>query len=597
MDNNLEKIKILTKAFDFTGNTTDEYLFTINCVDYFYYNGNIGKSDIIDGFTDGAYDGGIDFIYVEDENNIKLIQGKSSTDLKYNDIRDLFNKMRETVINFKNNQTSHYNKNLRIIFSEALDNGDNPNIELVLFTNTYIAPEVMDLIKENIFSSDDYINFKMTIYDGSEILNQVLKTDQSAMEIACADLLLDRPKNYLEYSEGKGAIFSIKASSLHDLYEKYADKGLFGYNLREHISQKNVDEAIDITIKEDKNNFWFYNNGITIGCEDYSPDGNRLRLYNFSIINGAQTTTKIGESKFIDAKYDFSLVCKVIKSEGSLNDEFIRRISAASNSQKPIKFRDLKSNSKEQQIIQLNCMNSKRPLAIEIKRGVKPKNYKRVQNWEKITNEYLGQLLLSCQYHMPGTARSKTSDIFGKDEIYNLLFSQDKVKKYNYETLYEFVRFGHLYDEFKVEYDAELNQKIKLTENESLKTELNDKDGICRNGKFIILSIIFYLYKRNNLGLTNKTFLKIKNTLIDCKIECEDDYEKFVKNYKKLFMFLIDRLNEIYNKNKYNMKLTSYSNFFKSDKNFEDIIIPEIDKIYEDEYFNAGLLSMLTIFK
>ena len=597
MNGNLEKIKALTNTLDFSGNTSDEYLFTINCVDYFYYSGNIGKSDIIDGFTDGAYDGGIDFIYVEDENNIKLIQGKSSTNLNYGDIRDLFNKMRETVLNFKNNEISQYNKNLKNIFKDVLDNGDNPNIEMVLFTNTYIEPDVMDNIRDNIISSEDYIGYKISVYDADELLFQALKIDQSSMEIPTADLLLDRPKNYLEYDNGKGAIFSIKASSLHDLYEKYSNKGLFGYNLREHISQKNVDDAIDRTIKEDKDNFWFYNNGITIGCKDYTPDGNRLRLYDFSIINGAQTTTKIGESNRINSDNDFSIVCKVIKSEGSLNDEFIRKISAASNSQKPIKFRDLKSNSREQQTIQMNFINSKNKLAIEIKRGVRPKNYRQVQNWERITNEYLGQLLLSCQYLMPGTARSKTSDIFSKEDTYNMLFSQDKVKKYNYESLYEFVRFGHLYDEFKIEYDSELNLEIKLSDNEAVKNELNDKDGICRNGKFVVLAILFYLFKKKNMGLGNKPFSKYKTTLIDCNINIEDDIEIFNKNYKKLFKFIIDRLNEIYNKNKYNMKLTSYSNFFKSDKNFEDIIIPEIDKIYNDEFFGPGLISMLSIFK
>ncbi len=597
MNENLEKIKALTKNLDFSGNTSDEYLFTINCVDYFYYNGNIGKSDIIDGFTDGAYDGGIDFIYVEDENNLKLIQGKSSNDLNYGDIRDLFNKMRETVSNFKNNEIMQYNKNLRSIFKEALENGDNPNIELVLFTNTYIESDVMEKIRENIITSEDYIDLKLTIYDADELLAQVLKIDQSSMIIDSADLLLDKPKNYLEYENEKGAIFSIKASSLHELYKKYSDKGLFGYNLREHITQKNVDDAIDTTIKEDRNNFWFYNNGITIGCKDYQPDGNRLRLYDFSIINGAQTTTKIGESKYVDSDHDFCLVCKVIKSDGSLDDEFIRKISEASNSQKPIKFRDLKSNSKEQQTVQLNFMNSKNKLAVEIKRGVKPKNYRRVQNWERISNEYLGQLLLSCQYQMPGTARSKTSDIFGKEEVYNLLFSKDKVRKYNYDALYEFVRFGHLYDDFKVEFDSELNQKIKLTDDDTLKNKLNDKDGICRNGKFVILAIIFYLYKKKKMNLDNKPFSKIKKTLIDHEIELEEDNEKFTKNYKKLFEFLIDRLSEIYNNNRFSMKLTSFSNFFKSDKNFEDYIITEIDKIYDDEYFNTGLLSMLSIFK
>ncbi len=596
LDENLKKIKALTSNIDFSGNNTDEYLFTINCVDYFYFGGNIGKVDIIDGFTDGANDGGIDFIYTDSENVIHLIQGKSQKDLTYDDIRDLFYKIREAVLNFKKGEIDQYNKKLKDIFQNALDNGDNPDIELVLFTNTMIEEDLLDKIKKEIVDSEDFANYKVVVYSAEDIAYQVLKVDQKPMEISEAALLLDGTKNSLSYQEGKGAIFSIRAVSLKKLFEKYADKGLFGYNLREHVAQKNVDDAIDKTIKEDRENFWFYNNGITIGCKDYKPDGNELKIYNFSIINGAQTTTKIGESKFIDDNHDFSLVCKVIKSEGSLGDEFIRKISEASNSQKPIKFRDLKSNAPEQQLLQSKFMELNNPLSVEIKRGVKPKNYRRVNSWERISNEYLGQIILSCQYQMPGTARSKTSDIFGKEETYNLIFSKDRVKKYNYETLYEMVNFGHLYDDFKVDYDEELNRQIKLTDNETIKIDLNNKDGICRNGKYVILSIIFYLYKKKCLDMADKPFSKIKNTVIydNLILSSADDFED---RCRKLFEFIIDRLNYIYNTYKFSMKLTSYSNFFKSDKNFEDVIIPEIDKTYNDPYFNSGLLKMLTIFE
>ena len=61
--------------------------------------------------------------------------------------------------------------------------------------------------------------------------------------------------------------------------------GLFSYNLREHIKQANVDDGINRTIQKEPDKFWFYNNGITIGCEDYMISGNTVKLYNFSIIN------------------------------------------------------------------------------------------------------------------------------------------------------------------------------------------------------------------------------------------------------------------------------------------------------------------------
>ena len=35
-----------------------------------------------------------------------------------------------------------------------------------------------------------------------------------------------------------------------------------------------------------------------------------MKLYNFSIINGAQTTTKIGKNKLIDEEHDLHLFVK-----------------------------------------------------------------------------------------------------------------------------------------------------------------------------------------------------------------------------------------------------------------------------------------------
>lgn len=65
----------------------------------------------------------------------------------------------------------------------------------------------------------------------------------------------------LAYGEN-GRIVNVKATSIKYLYEKYADSGLFSYNLREHVAQKNVDEGIELTIKNDKDNFF---GSITMG--------------------------------------------------------------------------------------------------------------------------------------------------------------------------------------------------------------------------------------------------------------------------------------------------------------------------------------------
>ncbi len=597
MNNNLDKIRSLCKNYEFTGNTSDEFLFTINCVDYFYFNKNIGQVDILDGFSDGSGDGGIDFVY-NDSEKLYFIQGKSTSNLSYDEIRDAFYKMVETLNSLQEKKFDAYNKRLVNIYKDKIDIVDSPSLQLVLFTNTRLDDSTKKRV-DAMSKEEAFDNFEITVYGKNELELQEQTVDGENQLVKEGFLFLDSTKNSLTYQNGIGAVFSVRASSLKELYLKYSTSGLFGYNLREHIAQKSVDSNILKTIQNEKENFWFFNNGITIGCSDYRVDGNKLVLYDFSIINGAQTTTNIGKSNLVDVENDFYIVCKVVKSPNSLEDDFIRRISEASNSQKPIKFRDLKSNSYEQHLLQNNSINAKHKLAIEIKRGVKPRNYKYVENsWQRVTNEYLGQLLLSFQFQLPGTARSKTSDIFGNDSVYNLIFSRDRINKYDYETIYAFVKLAHLYDDFKCSYEMENYKKVSMTDNDDMKKELNDKTGMCRNAKFTCMALLGYLYKRIIKKIDEGSTQKLENEIIvgDFSLNHDSD-ESYMENLNYLFEFMIDNLNDLYAKKQSTLKLTGQSNFLKSDKYYREIIIPAFEKLINDRYLSIGIIQSMEIFK
>lgn len=595
MNNNLPKIRALCSNYDFNGNTSDEYLFTLNCVDYFYYNKNIGEVDVLDGFTDGPGDGGIDFIYSNSE-KIYLIQGKSSANISYDEIRDLLLKMNETIINLNNKNNDYYINKLVQLYNDKIETLDTIEYELVLFTNT-IIDDALRLRIDKLSKTDELKDYTVTIYGKEEIDNQVMNIDNGDILVDTGKLLLDSPKNYLTYMDGMGAIFSIRASSLKELYAKYSNNGLFGYNLREHIVQKSVDSGIEKTIKQEKDNFWFFNNGITIGCSDYIIDGNKLVLYNFSIINGAQTTTNIGKSNVINSDNDFPLVCKVVKSANSLEDEFIRRISEASNSQKPIKFRDLKSNASEQKLLQSKSLNATNKLAIEIKRGVRPRNYKYVESWQRVTNEYIGQLLWACQYQCPGSARSKTSDIFGNETTYNMIFSKDKISKYDCETLFSFVKLGKLYDEFKIKYTENNFNKANLTPNETEKNDLSNKSSVCRNAKFTCLALISYFYKRIYLRIDNPYDKRLDEpNIVGDFSQNYDDEEKYIDSLNYLFEFIIDKISTIYDKYQPQLRATSHSNFLKTDKVYKDIIRVEFSKLFNDKYDREKIIDNMRIF-
>lgn len=576
------KILEMCKNLRFSeGKLSDEYLFTLNVVDLFYYKKNMGQIDIKTGFTDGPNDGGIDFIYSDNE-TMYLVQGKSSENLSFDDIKNIFYKMAETVINFDDKNYYDYSQILRTAYINSYDDlNDDKNIELVLFTNTILDDKTKKKIAE--FSQKEPINnYKITIYDEYDIKEKeaIIAQDSDLVNEDYIEIMLN-PENkndILSYGDN-GIIVNVKASSVKHLYEKYSMRGLFSYNLREHIGQKSVDDAIDRTIKNEKDRFWFYNNGITIGCEHFFKDGNRIKLYGFSIINGAQTTTKIGKSKLIDEKNDFVLSCKVVKAENSVekDGDFIGKISEASNSQKPIKQRDLKANAKEQKIMQYDSeQNGKYALAIEIKRGVKPPNYRKVEKWQCVTNEYIGQLIYACILQHPGPARNSKNSMFSSSKLYNQIFK----RKHNYDTLYDLVRIGNTYDEFLLKF-IENNDDVDII-------------AVAQNGKLTVIAILLYLYKKQKRivkSFSSDQLYKDNVTGLLITDYPDDDLDKKLDN---LFTFIIRKLRSIYETKKDSMKITSYSNFFKSEQIYE-LILKEFDNL--DEWDKEKIKDFMVIFE
>lgn len=581
MEQKNEKIMNLCKDLSLAeGKQTEEYLFTLEMVDLFYYKGNIGKIDIKTGFTDGTGDGGIDFIYTDDE-VMYLIQGKTSEDLTIEDISNVFYKMKNTVENFESGEYSQYSKKLKSVYKNVYDSlDDNKNIELVLFTNIKLNEEVLKKINK-LREKPEFSSFEIIIHDKGDIERKEILaySDRDLVEEDAVQIFLNKENKNDKLSYGEnGIIVNVKATSIKSLYEKHSDSGLFSYNLREHVSQKNVDEGIEFTIKNDKDNFWFYNNGITIGCEDFIESGNKIKLYNFSIINGAQTTTKIGKSKLIDGKHDFPLVCKIVKSDlnNKKSREFIGKISEASNSQKPIKFRDLKSNDIQQKELEAKAGSNKYPLAIEIKRGVKAKNYNKVrEKWQRVSNEYVGQLILSCVFQKPGIARNSKNTIFSSKKMYQQVF----VRKHDFDTLYDLVRLGNIYDEY-------LNRVVK---------ETNDIDtiGIMKNGKLTILAIVCYLIKKQRKIVVDHTSDEIYKDNLTGLLFTDYPKDDLNKKIEEIFKYIIRKLESLYEQKKEVEKITSFSNYFKNEK-FYEIFIRELDEI--DDWDKEKLDSYMSVF-
>ncbi len=576
----LAKIREMCKNIGVAeGRTSDEYLFTIQCADLFYYRGNIGQVDIKTGFVDGANDGGIDFIFGESE-TMYLMQGKTSDSLNLDDIKSVFRKIVDTVVNFSDGKYNDYSGKLKSAFLNAYDKlNEDKNIELVLFTNTVLSEDMRRKIKD--FSEEDKMSsYTVTVYDKNDIERKSIEENELIPEDY---ILIDiSNKNHSLSYGNNGLIVNAKASSIKRLYDKWGQNGLFSFNIREHIAQKNVDDAIDKTINEEKDNFWYYNNGITIGCGDFRPDGYKIKLYKFSIINGAQTTTKIGESRSISDSYDFDVVCKIVKANISHDEQsdFIGKISEASNSQKPIRPRDLKSNAIEQKKLQEGCANNgNHSLAVEIKRGVKAPNYKQIREKEyRVTNEFIGQLIYACLLQKPGSARSNKNSMFSSKGDYKSIY----LRKHDFDTIFDLVRISSVYDEYS-------NECIKSAEHK------DDMEWISavQNGKLVVMAVTIYLLKKKRGLVDNCTSDQLHKDNISGLLISNYPKDDLNEKLYDLFEFIVRELKNIYKIKQGSMKITSYSNFFKTDNNYE-VILKEFDSL--DNWDKDKVASYMEVF-
>jgi hypothetical protein len=109
--------------------------------------------------------------------------------------------------------------------------------------------------------------------------------------------------NGFEIKEGdwKSFVTAIPAAFLYKLYGKY-ENDLFSADIRDYLgsreSDKNINNGIKQTARDDPGHFWVYNNGITVLVHKFEERKKgkvrKIHIKGFSIVNGAQTTGAIG---------------------------------------------------------------------------------------------------------------------------------------------------------------------------------------------------------------------------------------------------------------------------------------------------------------
>lgn len=148
-------------------------------------------------------------------------------------------------------------------------------------------------------------------------------------------------------------IFSVSSEEIKKMHDATGDR-LFARNIRSFLDQTKVNEGMLITLRGESTTkkapepkyFWYYNNGITIVCNDVEQQGDAIELFGPQVINGQQTTVTLAGNPDKAA----SVLVKVMKipPEQESYESLIGNIVRATNSQNPISAADLISNDATQ---------------------------------------------------------------------------------------------------------------------------------------------------------------------------------------------------------------------------------------------------------
>ena len=290
--------------------TKDEWAFNYWILDKFFYE---EEEIILDKIIDYK-DRGVDaFEWYEDTKELFIIQNKYYTNTKISDDY-VKNNFLITPLTALKNGTYVRSDELQKIYAQNKDHPDFTVRLQIYVTNNLRNPKVDDVIKEynakngpkeiaEIFYLSDIeekwygepqrvtkqLNVKIQSVNSGTILN----INNEAYKL---DNLIDAKYVYTPVS----CIYKI----LSDAKEK--GYPLFDKNIREYLGNKGINNNIYRTLKDrdDRKNFFYYNNGITMICDDISSTSQVVRnpnshigvsfnVKNPQIVNGCQTVNSI----------------------------------------------------------------------------------------------------------------------------------------------------------------------------------------------------------------------------------------------------------------------------------------------------------------
>ncbi|MDP3636829.1 MAG: AIPR family protein, partial [Azonexus sp.] len=388
----------------------------------------LDTEEAFDCLTEGGGDFGVDAMHLTEEIDgefaVTLFQGKYKQSLDGNaefpesGINAMLNAVR--YIFDPSAQLTSINDRLLVKVEAArsmIRDGFIPRVRAIACNNglkwNAVADDAISRADMGAQVSWDYVNHDVLI----SVMQRIRSVDET---LRFAGKAIVEDMNFSRVCIGRMPVTEI-ASLMRTHGERLLER-----NIRRYLGLygNRVNEGIRTTLQSNNpENFYFFNNGLTFVCEDFSYNAlqssdYQIKVENLQIVNGGQTCMTIyktledmqaeGKTLPIEA----SVLVRIYKLPKD-NEDIVLQITHATNSQNPVDLKDLRSNDEKQQQLETSIQ----ALGFSYRR----KRMDGVTKPSELTSGAAAEAILAVWRTAPHQAKFLTREHFGK--LYEHIFT------------------------------------------------------------------------------------------------------------------------------------------------------------------------------
>ena len=382
--------------------------------------------DALDFLTDGGNDAGIDGIFIGDvedgEFQVTLFQGK----YKINDLRGVaafperdIQHMAQTVSALFD-PGRHVDLNPQVLpkieeIRSLVRDGYIPVISIVLCNNGAIWTEQTQNWINGQGLPPEQVAWKHFNHDSFVALLKKTRSVDDSIKLTGQAIVE-------EFDFRRVLLGKTSVREIAQLFDRYGDS-LLERNIRRYLGlhSNRVNSAIYETLcnEQHRENFYFFNNGITIICRKFRHNALQgsdyvVKAEGMQIINGGQTCKTIQRAlaDLPEAAWDSTFVLARIYELADDDREFVKDITYATNSQNPVDLRDLHSNDEWQKNLEIGLRDLGYTYKRQREEGGGGSNV--------ITSATVAEAVLAIWRYKPQQAKFMRSEHFNRlyDEIF-----------------------------------------------------------------------------------------------------------------------------------------------------------------------------------